>query len=176
MPPSPPLVAGPTAPPPLAESTPEEVTAVPPRTIEPDLPPWLSPPVEPPPLEVRAAVFETVPTSEISEIPADPLLSREQLRQPPTPPLPPLPALPTPPFPYSRWVRLPSVVAPYVAAGIVGGDMANVPWRATGRIDPVVGLRLDLWGPLFRIETGVSLRTGRVGLAVDVHPDWWALM
>lgn len=85
-------------------------------------------------------------------------------------------ALPTPPFPYSRWIRLPSAIAPYVAAGVAGGDMSAVPWRATGRVETVAGLRLDFWGPLFRIDAGVALRTGRVGLAVDVHPDWWGVM
>ncbi len=84
--------------------------------------------------------------------------------------------VPAPPFPYSRYVRLPSVLAPYLAAGVAGGNMANVPWRATGTIEPVAGLRLDLWGPLFRIETGVSLRTGQAGVAFDVHPMWWGLM
>ena len=85
-------------------------------------------------------------------------------------------ALPTPPFPYSRWIRLPSIVSPYVAAGIAGGDMATVPWRATNRIEPVAGLRVDLWGPMLRLDAGVSLRTGRVGFSIDAHPDWWGVL
>ena len=85
-------------------------------------------------------------------------------------------SIPAPAFPYSRYVRLPSVLAPYLAAGVAGGNMANVPWRATGTVEPVAGLRLDLWGPLFRIESGVSLRTGQMGFAFDVQPGWWGLM
>ncbi|MES1259100.1 MAG: hypothetical protein ABUL71_00800, partial [Gemmatimonadota bacterium] len=76
----------------------------------------------------------------------------------------------------SRYMRLQSVVAPYVAAGVAGGDIPTLPWRATGSIEPVVGARLDLWGPLFRIDAGMSLRTGRVGLSFDMHPDWWGIM
>jgi hypothetical protein len=84
--------------------------------------------------------------------------------------------VPTPRFPYSRYIKLPSTLAPYVAAGVAGDDMPGVPWRGTGAIEPVAGLRLDLWGPLLRIETGISLRTGQLGIAFDVHPDWWGLM
>lgn len=85
-------------------------------------------------------------------------------------------ALPTPPFPYSRYVRLPSTLGPFVAAGIAGGPVAGVPWTATDRVEPVAGLRLDLWGPLLRVETGISIRTGRVEVTLDAHPDWWPLM
>ena len=84
--------------------------------------------------------------------------------------------LPTPPFPYARHVTLPSLLAPFVAVGVAGGDLLTVPWRGTGTIEPVTGLRLDLWGPLLRIEAGISLRTGRSEVTFDVHPDWWGLM
>jgi hypothetical protein len=85
-------------------------------------------------------------------------------------------AAPTPPVPYARYARLTTTLAPFVAAGIAGGEQAGVPWRATGRIEPVAGLRLDLWGPLLRVAAGMALRTGQLSLAVDVHPDWWGLM
>ncbi len=85
-------------------------------------------------------------------------------------------ALPTPPVPYSRYVPLPSTLGPFVAAGLAGGSVAGVPWSATDRVETVAGLRLDLWGPLLRVETGVSLRTGRVEVTVDAHPDWWPVM
>lgn len=84
-------------------------------------------------------------------------------------------SLPSPPIPNARRIRLPSSLGPFVAAGIAGGDVAGV-GLATGRIEPVAGLRLDLWGPLLRIEAGTSLRSGRVGLTLDVHPDWWPVL
>lgn len=83
---------------------------------------------------------------------------------------------PAPRFPYSRYIKLPSTIAPYIAAGIAGGDIANLPWRGTGTVEPVAGFRLDLWGPLIRLETGISLRSGRAALTLDVHPGWWGLM
>ncbi|MEP6590801.1 MAG: hypothetical protein ABJC19_06435 [Gemmatimonadota bacterium] len=84
-------------------------------------------------------------------------------------------ALPTPRVPRTPHVRLPSAVGPFVAAGVAGGSVA-APWQATGRVEPVAGLRLDLWGPLLRLEAGVSMRTGRVGVTLDVHPDWWPVL
>jgi hypothetical protein len=84
--------------------------------------------------------------------------------------------LPTPPVPYSKYVALPSVVEPFLAAGIAGGDFALAPWRATGRIEPVAGVRIDAWGPLIRVESGISLRTGRVTVSLDAHPDWWEIL
>jgi hypothetical protein len=85
-------------------------------------------------------------------------------------------AAPTPPVPYARYARLPSTLAPFLAAGIAGGGQAGLPWSATDRVEPVAGLRLDLWGPLLRVAAGMALRTGQLSLTVDVHPDWWGLM
>ena len=84
--------------------------------------------------------------------------------------------IPAPQFPYSRYVKLPSTIAPYLAAGIAGGDVPGLPWRGSGLIESVAGIRLDLWGPLLRIESGISLRTGRAAFTLDVHPGWWGLM
>lgn len=83
---------------------------------------------------------------------------------------------PTPPFPYARYLPLPSTITPFVAAGVAGGDHAGVPWRGSGRIEGVAGVRVDLWGPLLRVEGGVSFRTGRIDLRVDAHPDWWPVL
>lgn len=82
----------------------------------------------------------------------------------------------TPPFPNARYLRLPSRITPLLAAGIAGGDDPGRPWRGSARLEPVAGVRLDLWGPLLRVEAGVSLRSGRVGVSVDAHPDWWPVL
>lgn len=84
--------------------------------------------------------------------------------------------LPMPPLPNARGLRLPSAVTPFLAAGVAGGDARDLPWRGVGRVETVVGVRLDLWGPLFRVEAGISLRTGRFGVSVDAHPDWWPIL
>ncbi len=85
-------------------------------------------------------------------------------------------AVPTPPVPGLRAIQLPSRGGLFVAAGVVGGDVRGAPWRATGRVEPVVGLRVDLWGPLVRVEGGVSLRTGAIAVMIDAHPDWWPML
>lgn len=71
---------------------------------------------------------------------------------------------------------LPSRVAPYLAAAVAGGDIGSAPWRATGRVEPLLGLRFDLWGPLVRIDVGWALRRGTIGITLDAHPDWWPLL
>ncbi len=84
--------------------------------------------------------------------------------------------VPTPPIPNGRGLRLPSRITPFLAAGVAAGGTLGGPWRAGGQVEPVAGLRFDLWGPLLRIETGLSLRSGRFGISVDAHPDWWPVM
>lgn len=85
-------------------------------------------------------------------------------------------AVPPPPLPNARQISLPSTVMPFVAVGVAGGDDARRPWRGAGVLEGVAGVRLDLWGPLLRVEAGVSLRTGRIGVSVDAHPDWWPVL
>ena len=72
-----------------------------------------------------------------------------------------------------RMAGLPSTFSLLVAAGAAGGPMAGLPWQASGTIEPVAGVRFDLWGPLVRIESGISLRTGQRSTTIDLHPDWW---
>ncbi len=75
----------------------------------------------------------------------------------------------------ARRVTLPSRLVPFLAAGVAGGDLPSVPWRGRGSIEPVAGLRLDLWGDLLRVEGGVALRHGRAAFLIDIHPDWWPI-
>ena len=85
----------------------------------------------------------------------------------------PAPAVPLGPY-VSTGNRM--VVAPFLAAGVAGGTLGGVPWRASGRLQPVAGVALELMHRLLRVETGVSLRTGRVGLSVDVDREWWEIL
>lgn len=85
----------------------------------------------------------------------------------------PAPAIPLGPY-VSTGNRL--VLAPFVAVGVAGGAVTGVPWRATGRLQPVAGLGVELFHRLLRVETGVSLRTGRLGLSVDVEREWWDIL
>jgi hypothetical protein len=40
----------------------------------------------------------------------------------------------------------------------------------------VAGLAVELFMHLLRVEAGVGLRDGAVGLTFDVQPDWWGLL
>jgi hypothetical protein len=67
-------------------------------------------------------------------------------------------------------------LAPFVAAGWAGGQQAGVPWGASDGIRPVLGVAVDLFMRLIRIEGGMALRTGDFGLTVDVNRDWWGIL
>ncbi len=67
-------------------------------------------------------------------------------------------------------------LAPFVAAGWTGGSEAGVPWRASDGIRPVAGLAVDVFMRLLRVEGGIALRTGNLGLTVDINRDWWGVL
>ncbi len=77
-----------------------------------------------------------------------------------------------------RWGSdlLASQLTPYLAGAVAGGELPGLPWRPSDGVEPVAGVRLDLWGPLLRLEVGWALRRGTVGLTLDAHPDWWPLL
>ena len=68
------------------------------------------------------------------------------------------------------------VVAPFVAAGWSERPYGGLPWASTGGIRPVIGVALEPLMRVLRIEAGVGLRDGDLGLTFDVHPDWWGLL
>lgn len=68
------------------------------------------------------------------------------------------------------------VLAPYMAAGWSDRPYPDLPWRATGGVRPVAGLAAELFMRLIRVEAGVGLRDGDLGLTLDVHPDWWGVL
>lgn len=68
------------------------------------------------------------------------------------------------------------VIAPFLAAGVAGGSIGGMPWRATGELRPVAGVAVEWFHRLIRVETGVSLRTGQVGITVDVDREWWEIL
>jgi hypothetical protein len=67
-------------------------------------------------------------------------------------------------------------VAPFVAAGYAGDPLPDLPWTSSDGIRPVVGLALELFMRLLRVEGGVGLRDGGFGITVDVNRDWWRLL
>jgi hypothetical protein len=67
-------------------------------------------------------------------------------------------------------------IAPFVAAGYAGDPLTTLPWVRSGGVRPVVGLAVELFMRLLRVEGGVGLRDGGFGITVDVNRDWWRLL
>jgi hypothetical protein len=68
------------------------------------------------------------------------------------------------------------VVAPFLAAGWTERPYASLPWRESDGVRPVAGIALEWFMRLIRVEAGIGLRTGDVGVTVEVHRDWWSIL
>jgi hypothetical protein len=67
-------------------------------------------------------------------------------------------------------------LAPFLAAGYAGRPLEELPWNETDGLRPVAGIAVELLMRLIRVEAGVGLRDGHVGVTVDVNRDWWGLL
>jgi len=67
-------------------------------------------------------------------------------------------------------------VAPFVAAGYAAESLAGLPWNSSGGVRPVAGVALELFMRLLRVEAGIGLRDGGIGVTVDINRDWWGLL
>ncbi|HEX5575337.1 MAG TPA: hypothetical protein VFX42_05640, partial [Gemmatimonadales bacterium] len=67
-------------------------------------------------------------------------------------------------------------LAPFVAAGFAARPYTGLPWTASDGIRPVAGLAVEWFMRLLRVEAGVGLRDGLIGVTVDVNRDWWGLL
>jgi hypothetical protein len=67
-------------------------------------------------------------------------------------------------------------VAPFIAAGYAARPLEQLPWSGTGGIRPVAGLAVEWLMRLIRIEAGIGLRDGRLGVTIDINRDWWGLL
>lgn len=85
----------------------------------------------------------------------------------------PFPAVPLGPFASTGQTV---TLAPFVGAGWSGGAVPGVPWRPSDGVRPVAGLAVEWFLHLFRLEAGVSLRTGRLGVSLDVSREWWEVL
>jgi hypothetical protein len=66
-------------------------------------------------------------------------------------------------------------LAPFVATGWVDRPVAETPWGTSPGARTTLGLGLEWLGAL-RCEAGFGLETHRVGLALDVARDFWAIL
>jgi hypothetical protein len=67
-------------------------------------------------------------------------------------------------------------VAPFLAVGMTRRPNAGLPWAATDGVRPVAGVALEWFMRLIRVEAGIGLRDGELGVTVDVNRDWWGLL
>ena len=67
-------------------------------------------------------------------------------------------------------------LAPFVAAGWSERPLANLPYVETDGVRPVAGLAAEWLMGLLRFEVGVGLRSGEVGISIDVNRDWWGIL
>jgi hypothetical protein len=67
-------------------------------------------------------------------------------------------------------------LAPFVSAGYAARPLPGLPWSRTGGIRPVAGVALEWFMRLLRVEAGVGLRDGGLGVTVDINRDWWGLL
>jgi hypothetical protein len=67
-------------------------------------------------------------------------------------------------------------VGPFLAAGWTSDEVAK---HAVGQTVPyvrVAGVAAEFLLRLLRVEAGVALKTGEIGVMVDVNPDWWGIL
>jgi len=69
-----------------------------------------------------------------------------------------------------------ATLAPFLAAGWADRPVPGMPWTASPGIRPVAGLASEWFLQLIRVEAGVALRTGEVGVTVDVGRLWWGVL
>jgi hypothetical protein len=67
-------------------------------------------------------------------------------------------------------------VAPFLAAGYTGRPIPALPWNRSDGVRPVAGVAVEWFMRLIRMEAGVGLRDGHIGVTVDINRDWWGLL
>jgi len=68
------------------------------------------------------------------------------------------------------------VVAPFFSVGWAGGTVPGGVGSPDGGARPVLGLAAEFFMRLIRVEAGVALRTGDVGVTIDVGREWWGAL
>jgi hypothetical protein len=79
------------------------------------------------------------------------------------------------------------IVAPFIAVGWAGGEIADLQWRSSRGARPVAGIAVELLQNLVRLEIGTVLRDRDqlidgehprrlVRVTVDVAPEWWPIL
>lgn len=68
-------------------------------------------------------------------------------------------------------------VAPNIALGWTSGELAQaVPWEVTHGVRPVVGLGIEWFHNLFRIDFGFGLEDSQFGVVFDLNRGLWGIL
>jgi hypothetical protein len=68
-------------------------------------------------------------------------------------------------------------VAPNIALGWTSGELAQaVPWEVTDGVRPVVGLGIEWFHNLFRVDLGFGLENSEFGVVFDVNRGLWGIL
>jgi hypothetical protein len=86
--------------------------------------------------------------------------------------------LPFPAIPIGRFASTGRqlVVGPFVAAGWVGQPLPDAPWSASDGVRPVLGVALEAFHRLLRVDAGWAVRARHVGVSVDVRRSLWPIL
>jgi hypothetical protein len=68
------------------------------------------------------------------------------------------------------------VVAPFVRAAWFDGTAGGAPWLGTGGVLTLGGVAMEWLHRLLRIELGVELREGAVGVILDINRALWPIL
>jgi hypothetical protein len=69
-----------------------------------------------------------------------------------------------------------AIIAPFFALGYADRFLPGLPWTETDGVRPVAGFAIEWLMRLIRLEVGIGLRSGDVGVTLDVNRDWWGLL
>ena len=68
------------------------------------------------------------------------------------------------------------MVGPTLGAGLAGGSMSGVPWRADGGVRPAAGVAVELFERTLRLEAGRGWRGGGWSVGLDFTRNWWPIL
>ncbi|HEY4647762.1 MAG TPA: hypothetical protein VIG95_01600 [Gemmatimonadales bacterium] len=68
------------------------------------------------------------------------------------------------------------ILAPFLSAGYAARPYPGLPWSESDGVRPVAGVAFEWFLRLLRLEAGIGLRDGRLGVTLDIHRDWWGLL
>jgi hypothetical protein len=68
------------------------------------------------------------------------------------------------------------VAAPFVAAGWAAEPIPGMPWGGSDGVRPVLGLTVEAFHRLLRVDLGWAVRAREVGVTVDVRRALWPIL